>query len=112
MGRTSVSAVANYSGLSQNKERLNKELDPRFAKDARPMFSRCIGYHEGSHPSGCQKHCVFLVLVLRFGAFLQDPGVWEAGMQSDAYMQQIWRGGSPSSLSRKMAAECRYHSVP
>ena len=26
----------------------------------------------------------FVVLVLRFGAFLQDPGVWEAGMQSDA----------------------------
>ena len=29
-----------YSGLSQSKERLSKELDPRFAKDARPMFSR------------------------------------------------------------------------
>ena len=51
------------------------------------MFSRCMGYHAGSYPSGCQKHCVFIVLVLRFGTFLQDPGVWEAGMQSDAYMQ-------------------------
>ena len=100
--------VSSYSGLSQNKEHLNKELDPRFAKDARPMFSTCIGYHEGSHPSGCQKHCVFLVLALRFGAFLQDPGVWEAAVQSNAYMQWMWRGGGGPNCPPNLEQENGY----
>ncbi len=39
-----------YSGLFRNKKLLNEKHDPRFAKDARPMYSRCMGYHAGARP--------------------------------------------------------------
>ena len=42
------------SALFRNKKLLNKKLDPRFAKDARPMYSRCIGYHTGTWPLGAK----------------------------------------------------------